>query len=313
MQKISNQKLERLLVFPKLVDILEQAFQEEIIVPLRHHHLYENPAMGMNSTLLLMPAWKSDAYLGVKIVTVSPENGRLNLPVVQGIYLLFDTKTGVPVAQMDAKLLTSKRTAAASALASQFLSREESSTLLMIGTGALAPHLIAAHASVRPINKVLVWGRNEDKAQLIITQLMDADFEIEVVENIEQGIALADIVSCATLSPKPLILGKWLNKGQHIDLVGSYLPHMREADDEVIQRTSIFVDTMEGATRESGDIVIPLEKGIIQRSDIQLDLFDLCKRKYSGRKSKNEITLFKSVGHGLEDLAAAIYLYEAIK
>ncbi|MEM6700813.1 MAG: ornithine cyclodeaminase family protein, partial [Bacteroidota bacterium] len=277
MQQLSNQKLAHLLTFPKLISILGNAFQEEINVPLRHHHQYENPAMGTDSTLLLMPAWKNSAYLGIKIVTVSPKNGDLNLPAIQGIYLLFDAKTGVPVAQMDAKLLTVKRTAAASALASSFLSREECSTLLMIGTGALAPHLIAAHASVRPIEKVLVWGRNRAKAQRIVTLFVDTNFTVETVEYIEEGIAEADIISCATLSNEPLIFGKYLKKGQHIDLVGSYLPHAREADDEVIQKSTIFVDTLEGATKESGDIVIPIQEGILQIEDIQSDLFSLCR------------------------------------
>lgn len=313
MQQLSNQQLEKLLTFPKLIDILQQAFQEKITVPLRHHHQYENPAMGVDSTLLLMPAWKSGAYLGIKIVNVSPKNGQLNLPAIQGIYLLFDAKTGVPVTQMDAKLLTAKRTAAASALASRFLSRKDSSTLLMIGTGALAPHLIAAHASIRPIEKVLVWGRSRAKAEIIVEKFANMKFSIEAIEKIEDGIAKADIISCATLSKKPLIFGKWLKKGQHVDLVGSYLPHAREADDKVIQRATIFVDTLEGATKESGDIVIPLQKGILQLSDIQSDLFGLCEQKHTGRQSKEEISVFKSVGHGLEDLATAIYVYEAIK
>lgn len=313
MLQLSTQQLNELLTFPKAVKILEKAFQGKITVPLRHHHQYENPAMGADSTLLLMPAWKSGAYLGIKIVTVSPKNGNLNLPAIQGLYLLFDAKTGVPVAQMDAKLLTVKRTAAASALASSFLSRKESSTLLMIGTGALAPHLIAAHASIRPIEKVLVWGRDRAKAQMIVEQSKNEQFTIQTIEHIEEGMEKADIISCATLSTEPLIFGKWLKKGQHIDLVGSYLPHAREADDEVIIKATIFVDTMEGATKESGDIVIPLQKGILRQSDIPADLFDLCQGKHTGRQSPKEITVFKSVGHGLEDLATAVYLYEAVK
>jgi len=313
MINIPTNQIHELLNFPKVVNVLENAFREEIIVPLRHHHQYQNPSMGVDSTLLLMPAWKNSDYLGIKIVTVSPKNGELNLPAIQGLYLLFDAKTGTPLAQMDAKLLTVKRTAAASALASRFLSQKDSSTLLMVGTGALAPHLITAHTAVRPIKKVLVWGRNIAKARMIVEQFTDENFSIEVMESIEMGTAISDIISCATLSSEPLIFGKWLKKGQHVDLVGSYLPYAREADDEVIQKANIFVDTLEGATKESGDMVIPLKTGILQIADIQADLFGLCRRQHSGRKSKEEITVFKSVGHGLEDLAAAVYIYKAVK
>ncbi|MFK7934009.1 MAG: ornithine cyclodeaminase family protein [Saprospiraceae bacterium] len=312
MQFITPHQLQTLLSFPKLVNILETAFQKDINVPLRHHHQYSNPTMGVDSTLLLMPAWQTDAFLGLKIVTVSPNNSRLNLPSIQGIYLLFDAKSGSLLAQMDAKLLTVKRTAAASALAARFLSRADSKTLFMIGTGNLAPHLIAAHASIRPIERVLVWGRNSQKAQAVVEQFPDATFSIEVVENIETGIAEADIISCATLSEQPLVFGKWLKAGQHIDLVGSYLPHAREADDEVMRRATIFVDTLEGAIKESGDLVIPLRNGIIKMVDVKTDLFGLCRKEHRGRKTAEEITVFKSVGHGLEDLAAAEFVYEKL-
>lgn len=313
MQLISTQQLRQYLTFPILVEVLEAAFQEEITVPLRHHHAYPNPTAGVDSTLLLMPAWKTSAYLGLKIVTVSPQNSQFNLPSIHGTYLLFSAKTGVLLAQMDAKLLTNKRTAAASALAARFLARPASSTLLMVGTGSLAPHLIAAHVSVRPIQQVLVWGRNPQKAQAIVDQFSTADFAIKTVKSIEEGMATADIISCATLSNEPLILGKWLKAGQHVDLVGSYLPHAREADNQVMQRATIFVDTLEGAPKESGDLVIPLNAGVIKMTDIQTDLFSLCKKQHTGRKNVEEITVFKSVGHGLEDLAAARLVYTTLK
>lgn len=307
---INNEQLKESLTYPALIHQLEDAFQANYTVPLRHHHQYQNPKEKQDSTLLLMPAWEAGKYLGVKLITVSPNNSRYNLPAIQGIYTLFDAHQGMPLAQMDAKELTVRRTAAASALASRFLSKKNSTSLLMIGTGALSSHLIAAHASVRPIQQVYVWGRRFEKAQAIAAQFKSAHFNISAVAQIEEVISTVDIISCATLSTSPLVFGKYLQAGQHVDLVGSYLPHAREADDETIKKAKLFVDTMEGATKESGDLVIPLKKGIIRKSNILADLFNLCKKEHLGRQNEQDITLFKSVGHALEDLAAAKLVYE---
>lgn len=321
MLNISKEQLKENLDYPILIEALRQAFQEKYIVPTRHHHNYQNPKEGVESTLLLMPAWQVGKYLGVKMVTVSPKNGQYNLPSIHGIYTLFDANRGMPLAQINATTLTAQRTAATSALASSFLSKKDSKTLLMVGTGALAPELIRAHASVRPIETVYVWGRNLEKAKAVtdfITNNLqnsgNANFQVFPIENIEEGIEKADIISCATLSPTPLIFGKNLKPGQHLDLVGAYRPDMREADDEAILRSSIFVDTYDGMY-ESGDIATPLEKEIFKRENICGDLFELCRGEKVGRKdnsSANEITFFKSVGHALEDLAAAKLIYEKI-
>lgn len=313
MQIITNQQLESALSYPTLIQALHTAFCENITVPLRHHHQYKNPTAGIDSTLLLMPAWKSGEYMGIKIVTVSPNNAQYQLPSIHGVYLLFDATTGAPIAQMDAKMLTSRRTAAASALASSFLSRKDSHTLLMVGTGALAPCLIEAHAAVRPIEKVLVWGRNFAKAQQLAATLNLSSLNIQPIEQIEMGIAEADIISCATLSEQPLVFGKHLKTGQHLDLVGSFKPDMREADDVAIQKASVFVDTLEGATKECGDILSPLQSGILKMEDIQADLFGICQANSFYRKNDAEITLFKSVGHALEDLAAARLVFEMLE
>ncbi len=313
MLQITNDQLQSILQYEDLIPALKEAFCSDITTPLRHHHNYKNPKEGIDSTLLFMPSWEAGKYLGIKIVTVSPNNSKYKIPSIQGQYLLFDAHKGNPLALMDAKLLTNLRTAAASALASRFLSRKNSKSLLMIGTGALAPFLIKAHASVRPIEKVYIWGRSVEKAQAVATQLPVHQFSVHAIENIESILPKVDIISAATMSQKPLVFGKYLQKGQHIDLVGSYQPNMREADDETIQKASIYVDTFEGATKETGDIVIPLQKGIIQEKDIRADLFDLCKKDKFVRQSDSEITLFKSVGHALEDLAAAKLVYEKLQ
>lgn len=308
--EIGDEYINENTIFSELILELKRGFAaESIMVPMRHHHDFPNPEVGEDSTLLLMPAWNPSKEAGVKIVTISPENAQFGLPSIQGVYILMDTIKGGVKALFQAKGLTAKRTAAASALASSFLSRENASTLLMIGTGALSFNLIKAHASVRPIKKVYVWGRSLAKAQGVCEKLKNEEFEISAVETINERMADADIVSCATLSKTPLVLGKYLQDGQHIDLVGAYKKDMREADDEVVKKASIFVDTFQGGLKESGDIVIPLGNGTLKTEDIKGDLFGLCQKNNQGRGSENEITVFKSVGHAIEDLVAATYYY----
>ena len=314
MISLSEIQISELLDYKSLIPVLEKAFSGVYTVPQRHHHNFKNPISTIDSTLLLMPAWDNEKYLGVKLVTVSPENTNHALPTIQGMYLLFDIKTGVPLMRCDARALTNLRTAAASALASKYLSRKDSKTLLMVGTGALAPQLIKAHSTIRDIRKVLIWGRNYQKAFQIADSLTTKKIPCEAVANLKDAVPQADIISCATLSENPLIKGEWLQDGQHIDLVGSYQPHMREADDEAIKKSMIFVDTMQGAPKESGDLAIPIQKGVLKVEDIKADLFKMCQScSDSFRNSGREITIFKSVGHALEDLAAASFAFERIK
>lgn len=300
--------------FSELVARLQCGFGEATaIVPRRHHHDFPNPESERESTMLLMPAWQPGKFSGVKIVSVNPGNVEKGLPSVQGVYNLFNASTGELVSVVDAKSLTTKRTAAASALASTFLSTPNSKTLLMIGTGALAPNLIKAHAAVRPIEQVYVWGRNPDKARRLCELLGQESFEIEFVSDINEKLSDVDIVSCATLSKEPLLEGERLRQGQHVDLVGAYRIDMREADDATMKRGTVFLDTFQSGLHESGDIVIPIQKGVIQPEDINADLFDLCSGRHLGRADDGQITVFKSVGHALEDLIAATYFYDKFR
>ncbi|WP_085906536.1 ornithine cyclodeaminase family protein [Kiloniella majae] len=305
MQNITAEQVAESLDYPSLVEALREAFQSNITVPMRHHHDMEQPNGRRESTLLLMPAWESGKSVGVKLVTVSPENGEKDLPAIQGIYILFDGDTGTPKALIEAKTLTARRTAAASALATSYLARPNSTKLTMVGTGVLAPNLIQAHAAVRPIKDVTIWGRDLKKANDLAQEMNSLGFTARAEENLEKAVSTADIISSATLSKVPLISGSWLKPGQHLDLVGAYRPDMREADDDAIKRSSVFVDTYAGAMKEGGDIVIPLQNGILTKEDIKADLFGLTQGKHKGRSSEEEITYFKSVGHALEDLAAA--------
>lgn len=308
---IGSEFIETHTDFAELAERLEKAFQgAEIHVPLRHHHSVDNPQGSADNTLLLMPAWNPGQDLGVKIITVSPDNGKLNLPSINGSYIYFDAPTGTIRAILEAKALTAKRTAATSALASRLLSREDSSSLLMIGTGALATNLIRAHASVRPLKQVYVWGRNPEKAKSICSQLQGDNFTATPITHIRDRISQVDIISCATLSDTPLVLGQDLSPGQHIDLVGAFKPSMRESDNSAILKSSVYLDARIDGLTGSGDIAQPIANWIISEQHIKGDLFELCRVGNFARRDDREITLFKSVGNALEDLIGASYYYD---
>lgn len=311
MRIVAANEVQATLDFPALVDRLRDAFRRDVTAPVRHHHTIEKSDEA-DATLLLMPAWQSGRHVGIKVVTVTPGNAERSLPAVMGVYLLNEWQTGAPLALIDGPMLTLRRTAAASALGAGYLARPEARRLLMVGTGALAPHLIEAHASVRPIGNVLIWGRNLAKAEKLAKAVSRRGLEVEATDDLEGAARGADVISCATLSREPLVRGEWLQPGVHLDLVGGFTPQMRETDDEAIRRAQVFVDTRAGATKEAGDIVQPLAAGVLREEDIAADLFGLCRGKHAGRRSQDQITLFKSVGTALADLAAAQLVVERV-
>lgn len=319
MLNISADDIDRALTFGGLVETLRVAFRDGAVQPVRHHHTVERPD-GAASTLLLMPAWSdfnragtSDGgHVGVKIVTVSPDNNQIGKPAVMGLYLLLDGKTGEPKALIDGQRLTQWRTAAASALAARYLAREDAAKLLVIGAGALSPFLARAHSAVRPIKEIAIWNRTKANAEKVVDALKHDGFDARVAGDLDAELAGADIISSATISTEPLVKGARLKAGAHVDLVGGFTPTMREADDDAIRRARVYVDTRAGATKEAGDIVQPLSSGVLKEESIVADLFELTRGEKSGRKGADEITLFKSVGAAIEDLAAARAVYATI-
>jgi len=304
MRFVNADEIGKHLSYDLLIPAIKEAFANKLKVPKRHHHNFRNPGK-KDSTLLLMPSWEEGKDTGVKVVTISPENGNIGLPSIHGLYLYFDGVSGQPLAVMDAGALTKIRTAATSALASSFLSNKNVSRMLMVGTGVLAPELIKAHSIVRDIHEVLIWGRDFSKAEKIAKELKLEGISITAIKSLEEGVKNAQIISTATLSQEPLIKGEWITQAKHIDLVGSYRPDMREADDDVITKSKVYVDAIEGAISESGDLAIPLQNGTIKKSDILGDLFGLCSGETLVKSDKKSTTLFKSVGHAIEDLVAA--------
>ncbi|MDG2374895.1 MAG: ornithine cyclodeaminase family protein [Woeseiaceae bacterium] len=298
------QTLSRALPYDQLINALDKAFAADIEVPLRAHHTVPVPG-GTDGTLMLMPAWQAGKSIGIKIATVFPDNAKLDSSAVFASYLLLSAESGVPVAQLDGAELTVRRTAAASALASRYLSRENSSRLLMVGTGNLAPQLVMAHATARPISDVLIWGRRESVANDLAMRIAQSGLTAQATGDLESAVSQVDIISCATLASDPLIKGEWLSEGQHLDLVGAFRPDMREADDEALRRADVYVDTRTGGLSEAGEIVQGIASGAISKGDICGELSDLAMGGVLGRQDDAAITLFKSVGTALEDLAAA--------
>ncbi|MGC0055867.1 ornithine cyclodeaminase family protein (plasmid) [Brucella pituitosa] len=287
-----------------LIKTMGAAFKRGAESPPRPHYDICVPGEP-NGTLLLMPAWAEGHHIGLKTVTVYPGNADRSEPSVNAQYLLFSAVNGKLVAILEGGALTARRTAAASALASSYLARTDAKRLLIVGTGRLSTNLAAAHASVRKIDDVIVWGRNFTKAKAIAGELIAQGLPARASDDLEVEARAADIISCCTLSREPIIKGAWLKPGSHLDLVGAFTPQMAEADDEALHRGSIFVDTVEGALQEAGELVQAIKRGAIDPKDVQASLFELTRNEHEGRRNDTEITVFKSVGCSLEDLAAA--------
>ena len=313
MRVITAEEVDRALAYPALIEALRDAFGADIETPLRHTHMIPQPS-GAEAKLLLMPAWTKSGQrlVGCKLVTVYPDNAKVQKPSVYGSYLLLCGDTGEPLAVMDGTALTARRTACASALAASYLARDDAAHLVMVGAGALAPHLVQAHSAVRPIKHVTLWNRTRGNAVKLAFALSLRGIEPEIADDLETAVREADIVSCATLSATPLVRGKWLKKGAHLDLVGAYTPKMRESDDDAVKRARVYVDTRIGAPKEGGDIAQPLKSGVLKKDAIRGDLFELCRGKAKGRTSAAQITLFKSVGTAIEDLAAAMLVWRTL-
>lgn len=283
----------------ELIGALSQAFAEPFESPDRMH--CDLPGTD-DAKLLIMPAWQGRSAIGVKVATVMPKNSHRGLPTIDGVYVLMDGETGSPTAILEARALTALRTAAISALASQHMSRTNASTLLVVGTGALAPHLVRAHAAVRDFKTVLVWGRDHNKAKRVADTLWDLDCSVSAIDDLATATASADVVSCATLSSEPLIKADWVKPGTHLDLVGSFTPQMREADPALFPNARLVIDTVT-ALKESGDLIDPLNRGWIVEPAIELA--QVVRGNSLGRVHDDQVTIFKSVGTGLADIAAA--------
>ncbi|MEY4751013.1 MAG: hypothetical protein RIQ60_3227 [Pseudomonadota bacterium] len=323
------------LPFDRLIPTLRAMFISGCRVPPRHVHVVGDEAAGGGFTSLIMPAWldapqpPGDAgpgpgagagagvdatprsCYGVKIINIAPGNAALGLPGLHASYLLHDGRTGVPLALLDGDQITARRTAAASALAAGWLARPDARRLLVVGAGRIAALLPEAYRVVRDIGPVTVWARSPARAEALAAQWRSQGLDASAVHDLPSAVAAADIVSCATLATEPVILGRWLRPGSHLDLIGSFTPAMREADDDCVTGATVCVDTEE-ALLKSGDLIGPLARGVLRAEDLCANtLAALARGQAPGRRSAQERTVFKSVGTALEDLAAAMLVLQA--
>ena len=299
------------LPFDRLIPALENMFVAGCEVPPRHVHAIPAPDGG-SMTSLIMPAWQPGRYYGIKTVNIAPGNAALGLPGLHSTYLLYDAVRGVPLAQIDGNQITNRRTVAASALAASRLARSDARRLLVVGAGQVARLLPDAYRAVLPIEQVQVWARSPQQADTLAKALCAQGVEATAADDLETAVRHADVVSCATLATAPVVHGRWLQPGSHLDLIGSFTPAMREADDDCFVDASIYVDTTE-ALQKSGELLEPMSRGVFTAVQVKATLYDLCRTAGLGRQSSSERTVFKAVGTALEDLAAAIMVYEQRK
>ncbi len=313
MLTLSAPQIRDALPWSALIDALRTMFRDGCQAPVRHAHPIAQPD-APEATLLLMPAWQegnaATHYTGVKIVHVAPGNRAKGIPAVQAVYLLSDASTGVPCALLDGGELTDRRTAAASVLAGTYLARADSARLLIMGAGKIAHALAEAWCSHFPITDVMIWTRRPEAARDFAAELASHGIPARAVADAAEAASQADIISCATLATTPILHGAWVRPGTHVDLVGAFRRNMREADAALLARASVFVDTLVGAETEAGDIVQAQAEGAIPTEHVRGDLHALCRQQIDGRTRDDEITVFKSVGAALEDLAAAILVME---
>ncbi len=301
-----------MLAYPVLIDWLGASLAGDM--PESRIFLENEPGGGGNQFVTLV-GWQAAQLIAVKMVGVFPQNLQRSPPEasIQGLVCAFSGETGTPLLVADGEAMTFRKTAADSGLGSKLLARHDARTLLVVGAGGLSPHVVAAHRAARPsLDTVHIWNRTPQRAEEVASQLRQQGIVANAVHDLDAATADADIISCVTMSEQPLVKGKHLKPGAHLDLIGSYLPAMRECDADAIARGRVFVNSRRGI-ENAGDLVNAIEQGRFQWDDIQADAEELCKNLRPGRISDDEITVYKNIGGGQFDLFTAACLLERFR
>lgn len=311
MQFVTAEMVHELLPWDGLMDALWQAHQgpmPEVDV------LVQSDPQGGGNQFISLPGWLPGGPIAVKLVGVFPENERLTPPQpnVQGLVALFNGETGAPLLVADGAAMTARKTAADSALGARILARPDVEHLLIVGAGALAPWFARAHLAARPgLRRISIWNRTRTKAETVAAGLVAEGHDAAVVDDLDAAVSKADLISCITMSDQVLVKGALLKSGSHLDLVGAYLPSLRETDDEALGRGRIFVDTRNNIDN-TGDLAQGFQSGVITPSAIVADLYDLAQGRDPGRQSPDEITIFKNIGGAHLDMFTASALQAAM-
>jgi len=310
---LSRADLERLLGPADVIGALEAAFRlagaGRARTPPR-----TSLAAGEDGVLLIMPAALQGGVggvdLGAKLVTVFEGNRARGHPTLHACYVLLDGATGRPLALMEGAYLTGLRTGAASAVAADGLARPDARRIVCFGAGVQAAFQLLCLAAVRRLDRVDVVGRDPERArQFADSMARRLGVAVEVAADPRAAVRGADLVTCATTSPTPVVAGADVRPGTHVDLVGAFRPTDREADTELMRRARIVVDTYDGALAGAGDVLVPMREGAFDRTHLAAELAELVTGARPGRRTEDEVTVFKSVGWALEDLAAARLAY----
>jgi 1-pyrroline-2-carboxylate reductase [NAD(P)H] len=311
MKIITAEEVHAALKFPNLVDALQEAFASKFTMPPRKVFLLDEDAEN-NDAFALLPSW-NDSVIGIKAFTYFPDNPKPQYESLYSKIMLFDRAHGEPLALVDGTSVTFLRTAAISGLASRLLSRADSETLLLLGTGNLSTHIIRAQASVRDLKRVMVWGRTPANAQNVVKQMSEEleGIEFAVVDDLQAACGEADIVVSATGSPEPLVLGDWITEGTHTDFIGNHHATKRECDTALVVKSRVYADSRDNCFREAGEILVPISEGVFTQDGVVGQLTEMCSGTVTLREDDRQITLFKSIGMALSDLVGANHAYRA--
>ncbi|MEI6469992.1 MAG: ornithine cyclodeaminase family protein [Betaproteobacteria bacterium] len=308
MKHFDMKAIQTALPYPLLVDALAQGLQQFAETPARSFFSPNQDA----SCVMIMPAWRPHQMMGVKLVSVWPENNAKGESAVSAVYVLISCLDGRPLAVLDGTELTLRRTAAAAALAAKRLARENSETLAVLGTGSLSVPLVQAHTDPMRFKNVLVWGRQFYKAQLVVNKLRELGIEVRAMGDLHKTLAMSDVVAVATTATEPFLKAAWVRPGTHISLVGAFTPQMAEAEPGLISKSQLFADCRASVLEKGGEVFQAIEQGLILDSDIIADLAELTAQPdRSWRHDAQAITVFKSVGFALLDLIAAELVIKA--
>lgn len=316
---IDGDTVRQLLTMPLCIDAMKTAAvalsgdgftaPNRMILPLK---LEKDAREGQ---LLVMPgAFGGGPVYGIKVISFHPDNPRTGRPAFQGVVNLFDQETGAPIAVIDGLAITAIRTAAASGMATGLLAPRHVKTHGIFGAGVQARAHAAAIIAARPsIEKTLIWARDNAKAESLAETLKsELGISVRACGN-AKTVAACDVVSTVTGSPDPVLKSEWVNAGAHLNAVGAHTPLAREVDTETVLRSRVFVETIATAFKEAGELIIPEKEGVFSRADVVAEIGDVAAGKHEGRKSSQEITLYKSLGNAAQDLYAAWTVYDQAK
>jgi alanine dehydrogenase len=308
---LDHLQVQRLLTMAECIDVMDRALRSlargDAVLPLRT--VIRIP--GTPNVFGAMPAYAAaSGGLGLKVISVFPDNLQKGLHSHQGAVLLFEVEHGSLICIIEASAITAIRTAAVSGVATRALARENAGQLALLGSGVQAKSHLEAMCLARPLRNVRVWSRSADRARKFVEEASKScDAAIVPAASPREALEGASLVCTVTASPEPVLRGEWLEPGTHINAVGASLPSARELDSEAVRKARLYVDRRESAVHEAGDFLIPQREGTIAESHIVGELGDLLLGRVPGRRSDQEITLFKSLGIAIEDLAAAQFLY----